>query len=118
MVRGCLVAERDAEEPFMDYSLEDEALVQMEAELRDDEVCMDCGALMSEHRVSPPFCRPEPRDSGLLGAAGEEGSEVRMSAFERRQESKRRLHDPATADNMEVRLSIVRRMEAGEITLE
>lgn len=38
--------------------------------------------------------------------------------LDRRLESKARLHDPNTADNMDVRMELVRRMNAGELTLE
>jgi hypothetical protein len=40
-----------------------------------------------------------------------------VSAEDRRRASLDKLHDPNTADSMDVRLAIVRRMQAGEITL-
>lgn len=40
-----------------------------------------------------------------------------MNDHDRRRASYERLHNPETADNHEVRLAIVRRMHAGEITL-
>lgn len=40
-----------------------------------------------------------------------------MTQLDRRQASLDKLHDPETADNMDVRMELVRRMKAGDLTL-